>query len=94
MRLLVERTLGKEMPVLVTSRALEVAGTEAREETVQAEAKTRTTVLTVAWLGQTAASLLWIFSVGSYGLDSTGDWLQLFAASSWFVANIVSLRSS
>ena len=40
------------------------------------------------WLGQTVASLCWIISVFSYGITSTGDWLQLLAASSWMLSNI------
>ena len=42
----------------------------------------------VEWLGQTIASLCWIGSVLTYGINSSGDWLQLFAASSWLLANI------
>jgi len=49
--------------------------------------------LKVEWLGQTAASVFWIVSVFTYGISETGDWLQLFAASAWFVANIASLTS-
>lgn len=40
------------------------------------------------WLGQTLASLCWIGSVLSYGISSTGDWLQMLAASAWLFANI------
>jgi len=43
------------------------------------------------WLGQTIASLSWIISVFVYGISSTGDWLQLLAASSWMVSNIASI---
>ena len=46
----------------------------------------------VEWLGQTVASICWIASVLAYGISSTGDWLQLFAASSWLVANIAAER--
>ncbi len=49
------------------------------------------------WLGQTLASLCWIVSVFVYGyansdvlVMSTGDWLQLAAASCWMVSNIAS----
>jgi len=49
--------------------------------------------LKVEWLGQTAASIFWIASVFSYGVTSTGDWLQLCAASAWFVANIASITT-
>jgi len=45
------------------------------------------------WLGQTIASLSWIVSVFVYGISSTGDWLQLLAASSWMVSNIASILS-
>ena len=47
--------------------------------------------LRVEWLGQTIASLCWISSVFVYGLSSAGDWLQLLAASAWFVANLAAL---
>lgn len=50
-------------------------------------------MMRVEWLGQTIASLCWIFSVLAYGISSTGDWLQLFAASSWLVANIASITT-
>lgn len=45
-------------------------------------------VLRVEWLGQTLASLCWIVSVFAYGVTSAGDYLQLFAASAWLLANI------
>lgn len=44
----------------------------------------------VEWLGQTIASLCWMASVIAYGISSFGDWLQLFAASAWLLANIAS----
>ena len=47
-------------------------------------------IFCVEWLGQTIASLCWIGSVLTYGIDSSGDWLQLCAASAWLVANIAS----
>ena len=46
------------------------------------------------WLGQALASMLWITSVFVYGIESTGDWLQLGAASAWFVANVAALVSN
>jgi len=49
--------------------------------------------LRVEWLGQTVASVCWIASVFAYGMTSTGDWLQLFAASTWLVANVASLAT-
>lgn len=48
-------------------------------------------IIKVEWLGQTLASIFWIISVFSYGFNSTGDWLQLLAASAWLIANIASL---
>ena len=45
-------------------------------------------VLRIEWLGQTVASLCWIGSALAYGISTGGDLLQLFAASSWLVANI------
>ena len=52
-----------------------------------------TRALRVEWLGQTIASLAWIASVFSYGISTTGDWLQLLAASAWFVTNLAALSS-
>lgn len=48
------------------------------------------------WLGQTLASLCWIISVFVYANGepssmSSGDWLQLTAASCWMASNIASL---
>ena len=48
----------------------------------------RARVLRIEWLGQTAASVFWIGSVLAYGISSSGDWLQLFASSSWLLANV------
>ncbi len=53
-------------------------------------------ILSVEWLGQTIASACWIVSVFVYAdgalPESTGDWLQLTAPSSWMMANIASIR--
>lgn len=49
--------------------------------------------LSIEWLGQTAASVLWIGSVLVYGISSGGDVLQLLAASSWLVANIAAVAT-
>ena len=54
----------------------------------------RLRALRLDWLGQTAASLLWITSVFSYGIDSAGDALQLAAATAWLIANLASLSRS
>lgn len=50
--------------------------------------------LRIEWIGQTAASLFWISSVMTYGIRSAGDWLQLFAASAWLVANIAAIAAA
>ena len=50
-------------------------------------------IMSVGWLGQTIASMCWILSVFSYGISTTGDWLQLLAASSWMVSNIAGIFS-
>ena len=50
--------------------------------------------LRIEWLGQTVASLCWIVSVFTYGITSTGDWLQLAAASAWLVASIAAIASA
>ena len=47
--------------------------------------------LRIEWLGQTIASASWIASVFTYGISSTGDWLQLLAASAWLAANIAAI---
>jgi len=49
--------------------------------------------MSVEWLGQTIASIAWIGSVFLYGITESGDWLQLIAGLSWFVANIASLKN-
>lgn len=48
----------------------------------------------IDWFGQSAASIFWIGSVLLYGVSTAGDWLQLFAASSWLVANIATIASA
>ncbi|MEM9593074.1 MAG: hypothetical protein AAGD06_02355 [Acidobacteriota bacterium] len=48
-------------------------------------------VFRLEWLGQTVASLCWIASTLTYGISSTGDWLQILAASSWLLANIAAV---
>jgi hypothetical protein len=47
----------------------------------------------IGWLGQTTASVCWIASVMVMGISSNADWLQLFAASSWLIANISAVSS-
>ena len=47
--------------------------------------------LSIDWLGQTTASICWICSMFVYGVGSAGDWLQLSAASAWFLANLAAI---
>ncbi len=51
-------------------------------------------VRSIEWLGQTAASVCWISSMLTYGIRSGGDWLQLFAASAWLLANIAAIANA
>ena len=48
-------------------------------------------VRSIKWLGQTTASVCWIGSLLISGIGSTGDWLQLSAASAWLLANIATI---
>ncbi len=50
-------------------------------------------MMSVGWMGQTVASLCWIVSVFAYGITTTGDLLQLCAASSWMISNIAGIVS-
>ncbi len=54
----------------------------------------RAKMRSITWLGQTAASVCWIGSMLTYGLSSSGDWLQLFAASAWLLANIAAIATA
>lgn len=54
----------------------------------------RARVRSIAWLGQTAASVCWIGSMLTDGIRSSGDWLQLFAASAWLLANIAAIATA
>ena len=54
----------------------------------------RARVRSIAWLGQTAASVCWIGSMLNYGIISSGDWLQLLAASAWLLANIAAIATA
>tara|TARA_B100000029_G_scaffold106345_1_gene97019 strand:- start:1488 stop:1676 length:189 start_codon:yes stop_codon:yes gene_type:complete len=47
--------------------------------------------LSIGWLGQTIASICWVCSMFVYGIGSAGDWLQLIAASAWFLANLFAI---
>ncbi|MEM1081961.1 MAG: hypothetical protein AAGH65_10310 [Pseudomonadota bacterium] len=45
-------------------------------------------------IGQTVASVCWITSMFVYGINSGGDWLQLGAASAWFLANMAAVLAA
>ena len=47
----------------------------------------------IEWNGQVLASGCWITSVFFYGITSTGDWLQLVAASCWMISNVAAVFS-
>tara|TARA_Y100001934_G_C11682409_1_gene464006 strand:- start:23 stop:265 length:243 start_codon:yes stop_codon:yes gene_type:complete len=70
-------------------------GDETNKTTINND-KTQTRMgkmMSLEWLGQTIASGSWIVSVFVYGLSGTGDYLQLVAASSWMLSNIVAVVS-
>ena len=63
-----------------------------RTETMTQSNDTRISkMMSLEWLGQTIASGAWIVSVFVYGLASTGDYLQLVAASAWMLSNIAAV---
>ena len=66
-------------------------------ENIEIPSKTSPTriekMMSVGWFGQVLASMFWILSVFSYGITTSGDWLQLLAASSWMMSNIAAIIS-
>lgn len=66
-------------------------------ENIEIPSKTSPTriekMMSVGWFGQVLASMFWILSVFSYGITTSGDWLQLLAASSWMMSNIAVIIS-
>ena len=63
-------------------------GNDQRAAASGTEQGRRAKLRSISWLGQTVASLCWIGSMLTYGIESGGDWLQLCAASAWLLANI------
>lgn len=63
------------------------------ETTTQSNDTRISKMMSLEWLGQTVASGAWIVSVFVYGLASTGDYLQLVAASSWMLSNVAAVIS-
>ena len=47
--------------------------------------------VSLLWLFQLIASTSWMVSVFVYGSFALGDYLQLIAASSWTISNIITL---
>ncbi|MEM7558465.1 MAG: hypothetical protein AAF394_05025 [Planctomycetota bacterium] len=75
------------------NRAAESLKNESEPQVSESEIKTSPIkrMLRLEWLGQAVASICWIVSVFSYGIEKTGDWLQLAAASAWLLANIATI---
>lgn len=70
----------------------QVSGSESHVSESKAQKSPIQRMLRLEWLGQTVASICWIVSVFSYGIEKTGDWLQLAAATAWLLANIATIR--
>ena len=68
-----------------------LTGTKEGAPAPKSSSGTLAKAMRLEWLGQTTASVCWIASVFTYGISSGGDWLQLFAASSWLIANLAAL---
>ena len=73
---------------LPASHELTSVSDESRDTSSRKSNHRQKKIFCVEWLGQTIASLCWIGSVLTYGINSGGDWLQLCAASAWLMANI------
>ena len=85
---------GDKQEAIVQATTASLRGETARSEMVETSCDRNwiggrlARVLRIEWLGQTVASICWIASVLAYGISSSGDWLQLCAASSWLLANV------
>ena len=84
-----ERNTVEQMPSMLLNGSGDTSGIVERKIDPKTSPAWLTRVLRIEWLGQTVASICWIASVLAYGISSSGDWLQLCAASSWLLANIV-----
>ena len=89
-----EQTVQRQIVILASRSDTTPTITGDSEVTAGTTGKRLSHMLRVEWLGQTFASLCWIASVLSYGVSSTGDWLQLSAASAWLLANIATIVST
>ena len=68
-----------------------LTGNDKRADVPSAVRSRLARVRSIKWLGQTTASVCWIGSLLTSGIGSTGDWLQLSAASAWLLANIAAI---
>ena len=84
-----ERNTVEQMPSILLNGSGDTSGIVEGQIDLKKSPAWITRVLRIEWLGQTVASICWIASVLAYGISSSGDWLQLCAASSWLLANIV-----
>ena len=84
-----ERNTVEQMPSILLNGSGDTSGIVEGQIDLNKSPAWITRVLRIEWLGQTVASICWIASVLAYGISSSGDWLQLCAASSWLLANIV-----
>ncbi|MEM7453636.1 MAG: hypothetical protein AAF456_04700 [Planctomycetota bacterium] len=89
--MLTERNLAEDGAA--ASHLIDTTGPASDERTSAIRSSFLQSAFSLEWLGQTLASVCWIASVFTYGISSAGDWLQLFAASAWFVANMTTLFS-
>ncbi len=85
-------SLRNESESQVSGSESQVSGSESQVSESKAQKSPIQRMLRLEWLGQTVASICWIVSVFSYGIEKTGDWLQLAAATAWLLANIATIR--
>ncbi|MGI9454233.1 MAG: hypothetical protein ACR2NE_06700 [Pirellulales bacterium] len=83
-----ERNVVEQMPSVLLNGSGDTSGIVEKKIGRNISPAWLARVLRIEWLGQTVASICWIASVLAYGISSSGDWLQLCAASSWLLANI------
>ena len=84
-----ERNAVEQMPSVLLNGSGDTSGIVEKKIGRNTSPSWLARVLRIEWLGQTVASICWIASVLAYGISSSGDWLQLCAASSWLIANLV-----
>ena len=82
---------GTDETMAIAAEAVNQSETREAIRTPAAGTSLLVRITRIEWLGQMVASMCWTASVFSYGITSTGDWLQLAAAGSWAVANIAAV---